>query len=179
MSGTEVSSARLVPIDSLKPAPWNPRLLRDERFKSLCASIQADPDMMRLRPVLAQGDGTIYAGNMRWRAVKHSGQSDVWAVVEDVPDQLAKERALRDNNNWGEWQDDELAELLANLQESGSVLDLLGFEQAEIDRLLSGVGIGDEPPAGFPTYDETIPTEHTCPKCGYRWSGGSTAEHSE
>lgn len=28
------------------------------------------------------------------------------------------------------------------------------------------------PPEEFPAYDEHVETEHECPKCGYRWSGG-------
>ena len=33
----------------------------------------------------------------------------------------------------------------------------------------------DEPsaPEDFPEVDENVPTEHQCPKCGYRWSGGA------
>ena len=27
-------------------------------------------------------------------------------------------------------------------------------------------------PGEFPSVDENIETEHACPKCGYRWSGG-------
>ncbi len=29
-----------------------------------------------------------------------------------------------------------------------------------------------QPPADFGSYDETIETQHQCPKCGYRFSGG-------
>lgn len=29
-----------------------------------------------------------------------------------------------------------------------------------------------ESPDDFVEYDENIETEHTCPRCGYRWSGG-------
>ena len=29
-----------------------------------------------------------------------------------------------------------------------------------------------EPPEQFPEVDEGIETEHECPKCGYKWSGG-------
>lgn len=32
------------------------------------------------------------------------------------------------------------------------------------------------PPEDFGAYDENIPTEHQCPKCGYRWSGGKAPE---
>jgi rubredoxin len=27
------------------------------------------------------------------------------------------------------------------------------------------------PPEEFPTYDEDLPTDFCCPKCGYTWSG--------
>jgi hypothetical protein len=27
-----------------------------------------------------------------------------------------------------------------------------------------------EPPTTFPSVDETLETNHTCPKCGYEWS---------
>jgi hypothetical protein len=30
----------------------------------------------------------------------------------------------------------------------------------------------DSPPEEFKSYDENLATEHTCPKCGYEWSGG-------
>lgn len=140
--------AELVPLERLKPAPWNPRLIKDERFKNLCRSIEADPELLKKRPVLAQADGTIYAGNMRYRAAQHLKYTEIWADVDDVPDQLARERALRDNGSWGEWQEDELAEILAGLQEAGADLDLLGFEHDEITRLLESAGIGGSEPLG-------------------------------
>lgn len=31
---------------------------------------------------------------------------------------------------------------------------------------------GKEPPEDFKELDEDIETEHACPKCGYKWSGG-------
>jgi len=136
------------PLAALKPAPWNPRTIKDERFKNLVRSIQADPKFLYRRPILATADGTIYAGNMRYRAAEHLKMASVPAIIEDIPEQLAKERALRDNQQWGEWHEDELAELLYTLNEAGSAIDLLGFDQKEIDRLLSSVsgdgGLTDE-----------------------------------
>ena len=105
-----------VPLARLKPAEWNPRILRDTRFKTLCKSLQSDPDFMELRPILATADGTIYGGNMRWRAASHLGWETVPAIIADIPEKLAKERAIRDNNSWGEWQDQDLSELLTELQ---------------------------------------------------------------
>jgi ParB-like chromosome segregation protein Spo0J len=118
-------SVKAVPLKKLQPAPWNPRTIRDERFKNLCASIEADPDFLWRRPVLAQADGTIYAGNMRYRAAEHLGLAAIPAVVEDIPDALAKERALRDNAQWGDWNDDQLAEMVYQMAADGSDVKLL------------------------------------------------------
>jgi DNA modification methylase len=156
----------LVPVATLRPAPWSPRSITDERFQNLCASIQADPEFLWRRPVLAQADGTIYAGNMRFRAARHVGLESIPAVVEDVSDQLARERALRDNQQWGEWEGDELALLLEQLHEQSSDLDLLGFDERELqlllDRLDHGVALAD--PDAVPPLPEEPAT-----RPGYLW----------
>jgi len=123
-------------LDRLHPAPWNPRTISDERFQNLCRSIEADPEFLWRRPILAQADGTIYAGNMRYRAADQLGMATVPAIIEDVSDQLARERALRDNAQWGDWEGDELAALLDRLRSEGSNLDLLGFDERELQQLL-------------------------------------------
>ena len=56
------------------------------------------------------------------------------AVVEDVSDRLARERALRDNAQWGEWEEEELASLLAQLAAEESNLDILGFDERDLQR---------------------------------------------
>jgi ParB-like chromosome segregation protein Spo0J len=163
----------LVPIKRLKPAPWNPRILRTERFKNLCRSIQADPEFMRLRPILAQSDGTIYGGNQRYRAAQHLKHTEVWAEIDDVPDRVARERALRDNQQWGEWQEDQLSEILAGLHEQESSLDILGFEDDELERMLALSGIGGREstiPEELPASVESMAMGHQCPKCGYEWN---------
>jgi DNA modification methylase len=138
-TGTAEVAPKAVPLSRLHPAEWNPRTIKEERFQNLCDSIRADPDFLWRRPILAQADGTIYAGNMRFRAAEHLGFETVPAIVEDVPDQLARERALRDNAQWGDWEADELAALLAGLQSQGSDLELLGLEPRELQRLLDSL----------------------------------------
>ena len=73
---------------------------------------------------------------MRFRAAQHLGLSEVPAIVEDISDQLARERALRDNAQWGEWEEDDLAALLRELRAEGSDVDLLGFSERELQQLL-------------------------------------------
>lgn len=138
----EEPAVEAVPLHRLHPAPWNPRTIKDERFQNLVRSIQADLDFLWRRPILATADGTIYAGNMRYRAAQHLGMSTVPAIIEDIPEQLAKERALRDNHQWGDWQDDQLSELVYGLRAEGADLDLLGFTDKELAKLLDEVGVG-------------------------------------
>lgn len=133
----EIPQARLVPVASLAPAPWNPRSIKDPRFENLCRSLEADREFLWLRPILATSDGTVFAGNMRLRAAQHLGWGEVPAVLVDIPEQLAKERAMRDNAQWGEWEEDSLAKLLDELKTDGSELDLLGFEERELRDLLN------------------------------------------
>src|SRR3990172_6695373 len=126
-----------VAVESLTPAPWNPRSISDQRFQNLCRSLEQDPDFLQLRPVLATKDGTVFAGNMRLRAAIHLGWETVPAILVDIPEQLAKERAMRDNAQWGEWEEDDLAALLEELKVSGSDLDLLGFDERDLRNLLN------------------------------------------
>lgn len=150
-----------VPLDRLKPSEWNPRLIRDSRFKELCRSIEADPEFLWRRPVLAMADGQIYAGNMRYRAVQHLGWESVPSIMEDVPDKLAKERALRDNNAWGEWVEQDLAEVLAGLQIQESDLETLGFEPWKLNQMIDGGT--DDPSAewqGMPEFEQEDKTAY-------------------
>ena len=48
--------------------------------------------------------------------------------------------------------------------------------QAMLADLAKESGLYVQPPDEFATVDETIETEHACPKCGYRWSGGDVTE---
>jgi DNA modification methylase len=132
----ETPKATATPLSALQPAPWNPRFISDERFQNLCRSIEQDPDFLWLRPILATKDGTIFAGNMRYRAAEHLGWGELPAILVDIPEQLARERALRDNAQWGEWEEDDLAALLKQLGDDGSSLDLLGFSERDLQQLL-------------------------------------------
>lgn len=147
---TPPAEVRDVPLAELKPAPWNPRLIKEDRFKNLCKSIKADPDFLKLRPVLAMADGTIYAGNQRFRAAAHLGLATIPAIVSDVPEKLAKERAIRDNNGWGEWQMEELAEVMHELKGLGSDIELLGFDDKEIGKMLEAITLEEVTEDGAP-----------------------------
>lgn len=131
-----------VPVSALTPAPYNPRSITSKRFDQLKRSLSADPDMLRARPLIALPDGTVVCGNMRLRAAQALGWETVPTVYADLDERRAREWMIRDNREWGEDVEQDLAEMLAGLQEAGSALDLLGFPDGDIERLLASVGIG-------------------------------------
>ena len=135
-----IPQAAMVPVVSLTPAAWNPRSIKDPRFQNLCESLAADPDFLQLRPILATLDGTVFAGNMRLRAAQQLGWLEIPAILVNIPEQLAKERAMHDNAQWGDWEEDDLAKLLQELKDQGSDLDLLGFEDRDLRNLLDRIG---------------------------------------
>ena len=83
-------AVRDVSLFALTPAPYNRRSIKDERLDNLCQSLTNDPDYLKLRPVLATKDGTIFAGNMRYRAALKLGWETIPAVLVDIPEAKAK-----------------------------------------------------------------------------------------
>src|SRR5262245_25395329 len=125
-----------VPLASLRPAEWSARSISEERLVNLSRSLQEDPDFLWKRPVLAQTDGTVYAGVARLRAAQALGLSVIPVILEDVSDEVARARSIRDNSHWADWDDDQLATMLGHLAAEGLDLDFLGPTERELQQLL-------------------------------------------
>jgi hypothetical protein len=98
--------------------------------------------MLAARPLVALPDGTVVAGNMRLRAARLLGWETVPTVYADLDETQARLWLLRDNNEYGEWQEDALGELLAQLSHEQADLDLTGFPPDELERLIAELGGG-------------------------------------
>ena len=89
---------REVPVDSIRPNPFQPRTAFDEEaFTELAASIEASG---LLQPIIVRprnGSYELIAGERRWRAVVHLGWSKIPAVIKDVDDQTLLTLALIEN----------------------------------------------------------------------------------
>lgn len=127
-----------VKISELHLWAKNPRTIKDKRFEALCKSLTDDPSFMELRPILATKDGRIYAGNMRYRAAKELGWTEVPAIITDIPEKLANERAIKDNNEFGDWNHDELATLLDEMEKQGTDISTLGLDE-QIAKILESL----------------------------------------
>ena len=106
--------ADLVPVSKLKANPTNPRVLRDEKFLKLKASIQSFPDMLNYRGIVAvtdtDGKFMVLGGNMRLRAIQDLGIKDVPVMLADHwTEEQRREFIIKDNVGFGEWDWEQLA----------------------------------------------------------------------
>lgn len=94
--------------------PKNPRFIRDNQFEKLKKSIEDFPEMLQYRELIVyplNGKFVVVAGNMRLRAGQELGFTEFPCKVlskETTIDRL-KEITIKDNNSFGEWDYDQLA----------------------------------------------------------------------
>ncbi len=125
------------PAERLIPYSRNPRTHTEEQVAQIAASIA---EFGFVNPVLIGADGVIIAGHARLMAARKLGLVEVPVIVLDHLSE-AQRRALviADNRlaqNAG-WDEEMLRVELEALREDDFNLDLLGFEDAEIEALLA------------------------------------------
>ena len=127
-----------VPIDQLRPDPANPRRISDAELEALTRSIK---EFGLVDPIIARrGDGLVVGGHQRLIAARRLGLKAIPVVYVDVTDEQAKLLNLALNRISGEWDQELLARLLAELQEAPGVdISLSGFGDDEIARLLKSL----------------------------------------
>jgi DNA modification methylase len=148
-------------VSALRPSDRNPRSISASRLENLKRSLQDDREFLDARPLLVNSypgrENVVIAGNMRLRAAQELGWQDVPVLIVSLPPDIEAKWNLKDNNQWGDYVDQDLAEILHGLDASGVDIGLLGFTSDEVDRLLAQVGVGaDADDEGF---DPTPPTQ--------------------
>ena len=109
-----------VKISKVKGNPSNPRIIKNDKFKKLVKSIKEFPEMLKLRPIVVDEDFMVLGGNMRLKASKEAGLSEVWIdIAEGLTEEQKKEFIVKDNVGFGEWEWD----LLANEWDSVQLAD--------------------------------------------------------
>ena len=123
-------------IDLLKPAIYNPRKIEPEKLNDLVRSLKqfgfVDPLVVRSE------DNMIIGGHQRYEAAKLLKYKTVPVVQLDISENDAKVLNVALNKISGEWEEDKLTSLLAELKDMDDVDELLtGFDKDEIDDLLA------------------------------------------
>lgn len=173
---TEHLHWQLVPIEDLHESPVNPRFITDDAFERLQRDLKTAPQMMEARPVIADADkgGEILAGNMRHRAAtaiieQFRRDGEVNGYIERFGEKIPafvrtfanenerREWMLRDNNDYGDWQEDALSAMVREHQEQGGDIHSLGFHDEALNRLIEQ----PEPP---PPGEDDDPSNQTIPE---------------
>lgn len=134
------------PLDRLRAYARNPRTHSDAQVAQIAASIV---EFGWTNPVLVAGDGTVIAGHGRLDAARRLGLSMVPVLVLDhLSEAQRRAYVIADNKlalNAG-WNDELLAAELHALNGDGFNLELTGFDETELDRLMAP--LDDEAGAG-------------------------------
>ena len=97
-------------LTDIKSNPNNPRIIKDDKFKKLVASIKEFPQMLSLRPIVVNDNMIVLGGNMRLKACKEAGLKEVPVIkASDLNEEQQKAFIIKDNVGYGEWDWDMLA----------------------------------------------------------------------
>ena len=129
---------RMTPVDNLIPYARNARTHSDEQVAQIAASIA---EFGFTNPILTDGERGVIAGHGRLAAARKLGLKEVPVIeLAYLTDTQKKAYILADNRialNSG-WDDELLKLELTDLKDADFDLDLMGFTNDELDRLLNG-----------------------------------------
>lgn len=127
------------PVERLLPYAANARTHPDDQIAQIAGSIAEFGFNV---PCLVDERGVLIAGHGRLLAARKLGLADVPVIrLDHLTDAQARAFRIADNQiavNAG-WDDATLSAELARLRGDGVDLELLGFPEAELDRLLDGL----------------------------------------
>lgn len=149
-------------LSEIKINPKNPRVIKDARFMKLVKSIEEFPKMMKLRPIVVDGEGMVLGGNMRLKALQHLKFKEIpdeWVKRADELTEEEKQRFIvSDNVGFGDWNWDDLSNDwdAVKLEEWG--LELPGYDVSP-DQFGEGFSIPDGDKSPFQQMTFTLADE--------------------
>lgn len=147
---SDSESLRTLPIDLIRPGPFQPRQdMREDTLQELADSIRAQG---LVQPILVRplGNGEefeIVAGERRWRAAQMAGLQEIASVVRRIPDQAAIAMALIENIQREDLNPLEEAQALDRLirefdMTHQQAADAIGRSRAAVSNLLRLLDLG-------------------------------------
>lgn len=122
----------MLPLSAIEPnegqlegLPSNPRNITREKLALLKKSVQEHPDMLSLRGLLVyqldNGHYIAIGGNMRLKAMQELGYTEAPCVIvpKETPIEELKAYSIIDNNGFGKWDWD----MLANEWDENQLMD--------------------------------------------------------
>ena len=148
--GDDSESLRTLPIDLIRPGPFQPRQdMREDTLQELADSIRAQG---LVQPILVRplGNGEqfeIIAGERRWRAAQMAGMHEITTIVRRIPDKAAIAMALIENIQREDLNPLEEAQALDRLirefeMTHQQAADAIGRSRAAVSNLLRLLDLG-------------------------------------
>lgn len=171
-----------VPIDAITPDPANVRRHPERNLATIKGSLAR---FGQQRPIVVDGRGIVIAGNGTLAAARELGWQSIQIVRTALAGAEAVAFAIADNrtSETSEWDDQGLADILAALNaEDQGLTAAAGFTPDEFAAMFGSQepdATNATPPEDFAEFGDDIPTDHQCPKCGYRWSGSTAPQGAD
>ncbi|WP_406714242.1 site-specific DNA-methyltransferase [Trueperella pyogenes] len=131
-------------IGDLKPADYNPRKdlqPGDPEYDKLKRSLT---EFGYVEPVIYnQVTGRVVGGHQRLKVLADLGHTEVDCVVVELDETREKALNVALNKISGDWDEDKLALLIADLDASDFDVELTGFDDAEIQAMIGSLDDGD------------------------------------
>ena len=155
-----------IPLAELSLDPSNVRKHSRRNLDAIKASLRK---FGQQKPIVVDAKGIVLAGNGTLTAAKELGWTEIQIVRTELAGVEATAFAIADNRTaeLAEWEEDKRNAVLKSLQDEGVDLVDVGYSPEEFK-----IEAEKEAPQEFAEVDENIETEHQCPKCSYKWSGG-------
>ena len=107
---TKKYDVEIVDIASISNSEENPRYIREDQFKLLCDNIERNESMLSLRPIVVDESNVVVGGNMRLRALRHLGYTEIPVIkASDMSSEELENFVITDNMSYGEWDWDMIA----------------------------------------------------------------------
>lgn len=146
----DVAAVNTLPVAALQgmAAVYNPRKINDHDLAALRRSIRffgaVEPVVVNTRTQ------RIVGGHQRVKAAAAEGIAEFPVVYVDLDEPAEKQLNLALNRISGQWDDEKLRALLIDLDAAGADLELTGFDDKELARLLQVTTEGLADPDAVP-----------------------------
>jgi len=163
-----------VAVDKLIPYVNNSRKHSDAQVAQIAASIK---EFGWTNPILVDGDQGIIAGHGRLMAARKLGMKEVPVIeLAHLTDTQRKALIIADNKLAmnAEWDTDLLTVELNELLADGFALNILGFNNDEISKLLDEPDFQPATEEEQGKLDELDPKWIVCPHCGKEFDARQT-----
>ena len=128
-----------IPVQKLKPAEYNPRKKltpEDSEYQKIKRSIE---EFGYVDPIIVNSDYTVIGGHQRLEVLQELGYTEIECNIVELDKTKEKALNIALNKISGEWDNEKLEALLADLKAADIDMDVTGFSFDEVDDILKDI----------------------------------------